>query len=147
MQVAYKDTPSTRTRTQGNNTTRRHPCRTSEKTIQPRKLFMEINVEASTYPALLIPPRQLSPTPTRTSSIQEDAYLYINTRHERTSNAWKPARWRKQTSNQSYLHALMHIRAAAKHHQAQTIGWCRVLPNSKYCPTRLLQQALETISR
>jgi hypothetical protein len=147
MQVAYKDAPSTRTRTQGNNTTLRHPCRTSEKTMQPCKLFMEINVEASTYPALLIPPWQLSPTPTRTSSIQEDTYLYMNTRHEHTDNTWKPARWRKQASNQSYLYALMHIRAAAKHRRAQTIGWCWVLPNSEHCPTRLLQQALETILR
>jgi hypothetical protein len=88
-----------------------------------------------------------SPTPTRTSNIQEDVYLYMNTRHEHTANAWKPARWHKQASNQSYLHALMHIWAAAKHRQAQTIGWCRVLPNSECCPTRLLQQALETILR
>jgi hypothetical protein len=108
--------------------------------MQQCKLFMEINVEASTYPALLIPPRQLSPTPTWTSNIQEDAYLYMNTRHKRVANAWKPARWHKQASNQSYLHALMHIRAPTKHRQAQTIGWCRVLPNSEHCP-------LETILR
>jgi hypothetical protein len=138
MQVAYKDAPSTRTRAQGNNTTWWHPCRTSEKTMQPHKLFMEINVERSTYPALLIPPRQLSPTPTRTSSIQDDTYLYMNTWHERTTNSWKPTRWRKQASNQSYLHALMHIQAAAKHRQAQTIGWCRVLPNSEHYPTQLI---------
>jgi hypothetical protein len=147
MQVAYKDAPSARTQTQGNNTAQWHPCRTSNKTMRPRKLFMEISIEVSTYPTLLIPPRWLSPTPTRASSIQEEACIYMNTRHERTTNSWKWVRWRKQASNQSYLHAHMHIWAVAKHRQARTIGWCRVLPNSEYCPTQLLQQALKIILR
>jgi hypothetical protein len=115
--------------------------------MRPRKLFMEISIEVSTYPALLILPRWLSPIPTRASSIQEEACIYMNTRHERTTNSWKWVRWHKLASNQSYLHAHMHIWAAAKHCQARTIGWCRVLPNSEYWPTLLLQQALKTILR